>query len=365
MWWTQLRSQLYVALVCAACSDPSSAAVDADIGPGTGDVDASTDARVRPQQDGSTQPRRDASDPGNETCARIDARPRPKASAVWFVINPLALDGQLAGAGNTSESTNRDMLRELLFGAGGVVPTLGGTIQFGLASHAVSGPLAGACPNGEFVPAALNRAAALADAYERLPRHQGASWSSMARIADELTRRTDPTRDTIVLIQDENGDASCELFVSAAEQQRKAVEQLASAGAHVSVMSLLYAMNSGDYSAERNAAARALAMQLAELGHGQAFASDQADSIRKAIEDTVDEAVSCEIRLEGKVERDHECEGSVELAGSPLACNQPNGFRLLDESTLELTGEACDRLRTDAKTTLSASFPCDVFIPVF
>jgi hypothetical protein len=90
-------------------------------------------------------------------------------------------------------------------------------------------------------------------------------------------------------------------------------------------------------------------------------------------------AVGCNINLSGKVTVGLECAGSVQSQGQPLACCQqapggawscdgkpvaaPNGWRLSDDHSIELVGDACTQFLVGADTTLSASFPCDVFRP--
>jgi hypothetical protein len=336
-----------------------------------GSLDVQADAAVdaRAPSDGSARPRPDArviDAASNETCARIDARPSPKATAVWFVINPLSLEGLLATDDVTGEDYSVDFMPDLLFGHDGVVTKLGGTIQFGIACHEVTsaGSLAGPCPKGVFVPAATNNASALADALDKVTYYQGTTWASLGMIEQELARRTEPTQDTIILVQDYWGDAQCELFTSGEDMQRQAVERLAAAGVRTSVVTLLWTAQQALDAEQNNEDARRKGIQLAQLGGGEAFASDQVEAIRGAIESSVNRAVSCQIRLEGELEPGLECDGEVTLGGSPLSCNDANGFRLLDANTLELTGEACDRLRQDATATLSASFPCDAFVPI-
>lgn len=298
------------------------------------------------------------------TCAKIDARPRAKASAVWFVFNPLLLDGQLAGAANTSGTTNRDWFREQLFGASGVVPKLQSSIRFGLSSHSGGLVLGQMCPRGSFVAAKPQSAAELSAAYQEVGVYQGATWHSLTLIAEEIARRNEPTQDTVLLIQDRWGDTGCTVGVDAAVQQRQAITRLTALGARVSVISLLDTPEQVDDAELRNAESRAWGMQLAQLGNGRAFASDQAAAIRLAIDDSLRQAISCEVRLDGKVQQGKECLGGVLLGGTQLVCNDPNGFRLQNENTLELTGAACEQLRNDTKASLSASFPCNAFVPL-
>jgi hypothetical protein len=234
---------LWRALLCfviyGSASCGTSPRGDADAG-----ANGADDGAQESDDDGSDSSDDDTTGDGddddvNELCAKIDARPRPKATAVWFVINPVSLDGRLVSGDNTQEITNGQMFRELLFGTSGVVTQLDATIQFGLGSHI--GDLLQGCPSGLFVPAALHKAEELADAYENLPAGQGTTWASLDMIAKEIEKRSEPIQDTIVLIQSSHGDAGCDPFVLGPDKQRTAVERVAGLGARVSVVTLLHA----------------------------------------------------------------------------------------------------------------------------
>ncbi len=61
------------------------------------------------------------------------------------------------------------------------------------------------------------------------------------------------------------------------------------------------------------------------------------------------------------------CLGEVRLAGALLSCNEPTtttscsgreGWRRVDDDTIELCGAACTTLLSDADATLTGQFPC-------
>ncbi len=72
--------------------------------------------------------------------------------------------------------------------------------------------------------------------------------------------------------------------------------------------------------------------------------------------------MSCEVSLEGKVKDGEECSGDALLGDQKLVCNDTNGFKLKDPSTLELTGKACDDLRSKSGLAIRARFPCESFV---
>jgi hypothetical protein len=316
-------------------------------------------------EDSAVEGREDTDGPGNDTdndaCARLEARPQPKASAVWFVFDPLLLDGQVAS--NPKEQTNREMLQDLLFKQGGIVPRLEDVVQFGLASYYVP-PIdvllaGGRCPEGATIEAKSNNAQALSQALADIPGFGGSSWAALESIATAIAAQKEPTVNTILMVHREN-DAGCDLTL-VREKQRAAVKKVTDQGATVSTVAILYAQSQAPEYMRLNMETQALSEELAKLGGGQAFASNEAEAIRQAIERSVEDAVSCEIALQGKVEAGQECQGEVLLGGETIPCNDANGFSLRDASTLELQGTACKRLREDTAAKLSAHFPCDVF----
>jgi len=93
------------------------------------------------------------------------------------------------------------------------------------------------------------------------------------------------------------------------------------------------------------------------------FSPMNKDDLVKTFEDIIGGAVGCDVRLNGKVTKGSECQGYVQVNGVDLPCNDPNGWSLKDEQTIQITGTACDSFKVDSQAQLHASFPCDVFIP--
>lgn len=71
---------------------------------------------------------------------------------------------------------------------------------------------------------------------------------------------------------------------------------------------------------------------------------------------------TCQIALNGTIEADEACTGTVTYNGEVLACNDPNGWRLVDDHTLQLTGTACETF-VGTRSVVHARFPCGVFVP--
>ncbi|MFW5876660.1 MAG: hypothetical protein ACOCXM_07980, partial [Myxococcota bacterium] len=75
--------------------------------------------------------------------------------------------------------------------------------------------------------------------------------------------------------------------------------------------------------------------------------------------------LSCQVELDGEI-RDlaHVCEdGEVTLNGRTLPCNDPDGWRAVDERHVEILGTACEELNRGRITDLEARFACgSVFV---
>lgn len=72
-------------------------------------------------------------------------------------------------------------------------------------------------------------------------------------------------------------------------------------------------------------------------------------------------ARSCILPVEGTIELRQADEAAVEVAGSELRYGDPDGWRVVDEHTIELLGAGCDELLSARQGALTVSFPCEVF----
>lgn len=73
--------------------------------------------------------------------------------------------------------------------------------------------------------------------------------------------------------------------------------------------------------------------------------------------------VTCDVKLNGMLQVDRACEGSVTMNGQFLNCNDAQGWKPIDATHIELQGAACEKFKSDPSVLLAASFPCDVIIP--
>jgi hypothetical protein len=86
------------------------------------------------------------------------------------------------------------------------------------------------------------------------------------------------------------------------------------------------------------------------------------DQLVQTFKDIIGPPTACDIVLTGKVKMGSECKGVLQINGAALPCNDPNGWMLKDESTIEIMGTACDMYKADHSAVLHADFPCDVIM---
>jgi hypothetical protein len=84
-------------------------------------------------------------------------------------------------------------------------------------------------------------------------------------------------------------------------------------------------------------------------------------ALTKAFQDIITGTRSCTLSLNGEIDPKLADRGEVLLDGMPVPKSDTNGWRVVDGSTIELVGGACDAIQSGVHS-LSASFPCEVII---
>jgi Mg-chelatase subunit ChlD len=126
----------------------------------------------------------------------------------------------------------------------------------------------------------------------------------------------------------------------------------------------------------------ALQMHLDEVAkHGdptnpqaKTFTPTNPDELLMTLARLLGGAVGCHVELNGTVTVGQECLGTVEQNGVRLPCCQqdrcddmptssPNGWRLNDDHSVELLGDACASFLLGSGAVLNATFPCEIFTP--
>lgn len=257
------------------------------------------------------------------------------------------------------DSNRWDALRDsLLAEPDGFIFALQEQVLFGLALFSGDEAM---CPILTTVPAALNNHASIADVYnDEEIRSETPTGDSMDRLLDERLSAPDPNDNPTIFILATDGepDTCAEPNPQNGQSQalaavRRAYENdirtyVISVGTDISVDHLTDMANAG----------------LGRSGGPDAdfWVAGDDEGLRDALGEIIGGALSCTIELDGRIDVAEACSGRVELNGNPLTCDDPDGWTVVDESHIELRGEACDRLTMDMNATLRATFPCGVIV---
>jgi hypothetical protein len=109
--------------------------------------------------------------------------------------------------------------------------------------------------------------------------------------------------------------------------------------------------------------------ELANLGNpaarGKATLYEPAspEQLVQNLESLAGAAVGCDIELNGAIFLDQACDGMVTLNGKPLKCNDPNGWKPIDERNIQLQGSACEMVKQKNDSLVEATFSCKAFRP--
>jgi hypothetical protein len=88
-------------------------------------------------------------------------------------------------------------------------------------------------------------------------------------------------------------------------------------------------------------------------------------ALAAALETIIGGAASCSVALEGEIKDTTTACGpasKVTLDGEPLVCGDPNGWRIVDPTHIELVGDACTRWLGSTDSGLDARFPCNLVV---
>jgi|GEM_PF-4233259 len=306
-----------------------------------------------------------------DACIRADVKASRKPPTVW-----LLLDYSVASSnGWSAELTNSSawgVTRDLLIGDGGIIGEFQASVRFGAAlpGSKIDDPMCGQVPA---VAPALNNLAAIEAQYPEIIDKSLSSviYYGFKYILQQLPEKSDgPVAIVLSLAQD--GDHLCvgdwlsnamfaeTEFHTGTRLVDGVVEQLAAKGVTI------YGFESGGFGMVSGGATPTNQRleridQLAGTGRGP-IPIDTPEILRDQLASISAELISCNVQLNGKVTQGQECSGTVSVDGKELPCNDPNGWRMASESTLEITGTACADLKMKPMADIHAAFACDAFV---
>jgi len=122
-------------------------------------------------------------------------------------------------------------------------------------------------------------------------------------------------------------------------------------------------------------AAAAHLQEMANIGAGMpgnampgapVYYPEDPAALAETLKTLIGAELSCDLALEGKgVMMGRECMGStVMLNGRALECNGADGWKLTDETHIQLQGAACVEFKDAVDASLTANFPCEVIVAI-
>lgn len=305
-----------------------------------------------------------------EGCAKADVNAERIKPIVWFVV-----DGSGSMRDDLGGVSRWSALRSALMDPDGVVDSLQSVVEFGMVLYngpggSIGGIFGGgaACPQIIIVPASLDNYGAINAAYpaEQLggstPTHYGIEAARMQIMIPPASPDIVPGPAYIILATDGAPNDMCEnssaSFASGLDAETYVIDQTGLALSE-DIKTFVISLAGGDVDLLGHLTDVTTAGGTGTTPFEPATKQDLVDTLANI----VGGAIGCEIVLDGTVTEGMECLGFVDLNGTRLGCDDPDGWRLISENTIELTGKACDDLMADDSLLLHADFPCDVFKP--
>ncbi len=295
------------------------------------------------------------------TCANAVADTAPVTPTIWLVVDGSSSMNNNFEGGRTRWQT----LRSTLMDPDGIVETLQATVRFGLVIYAGSGTDPAQCVQLIAVEPAFNSHAAIAARY---PMDPVASGTPTDRALDHVVKNLPVTNSAapdrmsgpvyVVLATDGQPNIGCgDLSGGSDRMVEQRVVDITREGTEAGMRMYVVSLAGGDRNLQSHLQDVAMATESKTPPFVPSTRGDLVSTFQRIVG-----GASCEIELKGRVDEGAACSGKVTLNGKDLACNSDDGWRLVDEDTFQLVGNACTSFLSSA-STVHAMFPCEVFRP--
>lgn len=249
------------------------------------------------------------------------------------------------------------MYETLMDPVDGVVASLQSQVRFGLTLYtSENGSLdGGECPLLTTVDPALDNRDAIDGVFAPAdPVDETPTGESLAAVAQQLAEFNADGPKGIVLATDGEPDTCAQPNPQDGQPEALAAAELAfELGITTHIISV-----GDDVGADH-------LQQMANVGVGRApddampapyYQALDAQQLVEAFEEIIGTFVSCTLTIDGEVDLEQACDGTVTLDGVELECG--TDYDLPDASTLELLGDACATLKDGQEHSVQASWPC-------
>ncbi len=352
------------ALLTAACGSGS------DTFPGDGCLDCTVSDQPGDGTDGLTDglDGSDADlpeftgDPHEEVCADIELTVTPEIPTVLIVVDQ---SGSMENAFGSTDRWNA-VRNSLLASPGGLIDELDEIIRFGLALYTSNGG-APPCPLVAYVDPDLYNYGAINAVYSTAePIGDTPTGESIETVSDFLVALGWEGPAALILATDGEPD-TCANPSPDTEAEREAARAVTIAAVErafgLGIQTYVISVGEGSVSAShlQDIANAGLGLTPADPDAPYWVAGDDA-ALQDALRSIISETLSCVFELNGRLNVEEACFGTVELNDRTLVCDDPDGWRALDETHIEIMGEACDEVTSGDPFELFATFPCDVAV---
>jgi hypothetical protein len=315
---------------------------------------------------------------GSDGCNATTVDASPVTPTVILIVDQ---SGSMVETFDMGASRWNALRTFLLQSPGGLVADLQAQVRFGLALYsATADPASGdmlptpgtECPMLTTVPVALDNFMAIQQVYAAAePIDETPTGEAIEGVIDAFGLRAGvlpspdaPNPEPVIFIVATDGEPDHCGKLNPQEGQPQAVAAAETAFG-LGIRTFMISVGEDVSDAHMQDMANAGLGRVAGDPDAEFWVAGSDASLRQALLDIVGGQLSCEVALRAHVTEADACKATVKLNGMDLDCNDPDGFRLLDETTLELQGSACQLLKSSSGARVEVSFPCDVPIDVF
>ena len=314
------------------------------------ETEAATGDTVAGDGDGDGDPGDGDGEAGEtEACPLLDVILVPQTPTLMLVVDQsLSMDQDFGG------DTRWNVITNVLVDPNmGIVPQFAGAIRLGLTLYTFD-MAAMECPTLTEVAPMLDNAAAIeATMTMSAPLGDTPTGESLQVVWQDLDAFTEPGRKFMVLATDGEPDTCANPDEQIGQPESLAAVQAAyAAGIETFIISV------GDEVSEGHLQDMANAGQGVQMGDPNApfyLALDQA-ALVDAFQDILAGVRSCQLDLDTPLTAEDAATCSVEVNGTIVPLDDPNGWQLNTDTEIELLGTACDALQTG---TSSVQMECE------
>ena len=302
-------------------------------------------------------------------CAQVKLDLAPVTPTVMLLVDR---SGTMTDPFGDADSRWDALYETLMDPTSGVVARLEGAVRFGLATYTArdsenDGQVEGACPRMNTVVPALDNYGAIEGVYGDLaPLDETPTGAAIDAVLPALAAVEEDGPKILVLATDGEPDTCARPNPNGHAQARTAsllaVERAFDADVETYVVSV-GGEAVGNPQAERHM------HELANAGVGRApdaepgaplYVALEPDELVAAFDQIIGGVRTCTFTLEGQVDEEHAAGGTVTLDGDELEYG--TGWQLVDPSTIELLGAACDAILAGGEHEVEAYFTCEAIV---